>query len=522
MATKHRCARNTRATLSAVFMGVVLGAAASDLDTIGVSALRTLDPSLTGAGVQVGQPEAGNPGSAWQVNPAAVDQPVSLFTWRAAGGSSTNYPNSLGQESGHADQVGSLFYGGTNGVAPGLAHVDNDEANYFYTLIQLQTVISGRVVNQSFTFGSQDPDVDDAYDNYVGRWNTLFLSGVGNSGPVSSPATAYNGLGVGAYNGSSSIGPTSDGRCKPDITAPAGLTSFSTPLVAGGAAVLLQAGIRGDAGSGTASFAADPRSIKALLLNGAEKTFDWTNGVTTPLDARYGAGVLNLLNSYRQLRRGMQPASTTTSSPAGGPHDPPAVTNVIPVRRGWDFTVLTNSADQDRVDHYFFDLSSATNRQFTLTATVVWQRQRNQSAINDLDLFLFDANTSALLASSQSTVDNVEHLHVTGLPAGRFDLQALKNGAALKSVTPAETYALAFDFGPIEAPTLIDPRVVGTQFSARLSGEPMQAYEIQVSEELIIWTPILTNSTSMHGSFDFADIPPPGLDRRFYRAVERP
>src|SRR5262249_1545219 len=147
---------------------------------------------------------------------------------------------------------------------------------------------------------------------YAARYGTLFITGAGNSGSVSSPATCYNGMGVAAYGGNSSIGPTSDGRSKPDITAPASLTSFSTPQVSGAAAVLLQAANRNDAGAGTAADAGDARTLKALLMNGAEKPSDWAHTATAPLDARYGAGVLNLWNSYRQLRGGKQAFAIST------------------------------------------------------------------------------------------------------------------------------------------------------------------------------------------------------------------
>ena len=74
------------------------------LDTIGVTPVRNEDVSLTGAGVRAAQPEASESPSHWQVNPAVVSQPVSLFTWTSSDGSSTTYPNSLGQESGHEHQ----------------------------------------------------------------------------------------------------------------------------------------------------------------------------------------------------------------------------------------------------------------------------------------------------------------------------------------------------------------------------------------------------------------------------------
>src|SRR5262245_30766968 len=95
----------------------------ADLDFIGVTTLRSFDPGLTGTNVRVAQPEAGDP--MWQVKPAVVGQPQSLFTWLSSAGSAGTFPNALGSESGHADDVGNFFYGITNGVAPGVLHVDN-------------------------------------------------------------------------------------------------------------------------------------------------------------------------------------------------------------------------------------------------------------------------------------------------------------------------------------------------------------------------------------------------------------
>ena len=122
--------------------------------------------------------------------------------------------------------------------------------------------------------------------------------------------------------GNSSVGPTVDnGRAKPDITAPASATSFSTPLVTGAAAVLMQAGLRGD-GGGNTNAAADIRTVKALLLNGAVKPADWTNNPPSPLDPRYGAGMLNVFNSYEQLAGGKHGYIVSTSVSSGRPHPP--------------------------------------------------------------------------------------------------------------------------------------------------------------------------------------------------------
>jgi hypothetical protein len=430
---------------------------ASNFDIIGVTLLWTVTTNVNGAGIRVAQPEANNGPTTtnWQVNPGAVGQPANLFTYYSSGGSATTFPNALGAESGHADAVAGNFYGVPLGVATNVAHVDNYEANYFYNSIIAGFAppnINDPVVNQSFNFSGttvgQQQTIDSKYDNYAAQYKTLFVSGAGNGGSVNPPATCYNGIGVAAYGGSSSIGPTVDnGRCKPDITAPgypAGLTSFSTPYVSGAAAVLRQAGLRGDGGSDTNS-AADLRTVKALLLNGAIKPVDWTNGAASPLDARYGAGVLNVFNSYKQLAGRRQTNFVSASVSTGAAHPPTKATNTIGVLSGWNFTNLTSSSSLDAVAHYYFNATNGvSNATFTATATLVWNRQQNQSSINRLHLFLYNAANSNLVAACTSAVDNVQHLFVPKLPQGRYDLQVLKKGGSY--VTASETYALAFEF----------------------------------------------------------------------------
>jgi hypothetical protein len=362
--------------------------------------------------------------------------------------------------------VGNNFYGRPNGVATNVAHVDNYEANYFYDSIisvMLPPNINDQVVNQSFIFGAvpsqvtvaEQQQIDSDYDNYAAKYNTLFISGAGNNGPASGtvcpPATCYNGIGVGAYGSSvSSVGPTEDnGRAKPDITTAglAGLTSFSTPYVSGAVAVLMQAGLRGDGGSDTNS-AADIRTVKALLLNGAIKAADWTNNPPSPLDPRYGAGVLNVFNSYEQLAGGKHGYIVSGWVPVGTAHPPTGATGTVAALNGWDFNSLSSLThpDYDAVNEYFFNVTnSVSNAKFTATATLVWNRQQNQTAINNLNLFLYNCANSNLVACSTSLVDNVEHIFVPKLAPGRYDLQAWKAGG-LGIVSASETYALAWEF----------------------------------------------------------------------------
>ena len=446
---------------------------AQNLDLIGVTVLRAVTTNLNGTGIRVAQPEGsfgGNPPT-FEVNPSAVGQSSSRFTYISTVGTASTFPNAVGSESGHADSVGGSFYGMAGGVATNAAHVDNYDADYFYNNIIAAANpanINAVVVNQSFIFCNADfshfdvateQGIDSQYDDYAAQYRTLFVSGAGNGGPTNQArvfpsATCYNGLGVAAYGGSSCIGPTLDnGRCKPDITAPASATSYSTPQVSGAAAVLMQAALRGDGGSDTNS-AFDIRTVKALLLNGAVKPAAWTNSTSSPLDARYGAGLVNLFNAYEQLAGGKHGYIVSTMVSVGGAHLPNGATGTVSALNGWDFNTNTSSSfapARDAVNHYYFNISNSAASAFTATATLVWNRHQNTAGINNLNLFLYNCANSNLVMCSTSAVDNVEHIFVPQLAPGRYDLQVWKAGGS-GIVSASEAYALAFAFVP--QPTL--------------------------------------------------------------------
>ena len=397
---------------------------ASDLDAMGVSLLRATTTNLDGTGVRVGQAEATVPADPfqWEVNPAAagIGLPPGSFTCYTTNGSTSVFPNTLGGESGHADAVAAALYGLPGGISTNLAHADIFEGDYFaLLLVPSLAPINDRVVNQSFVApANYQAAFDDAYDNYSEQYNTLFVSGVGDGGGVYPPSTCYNGIGVGAYGGATSIGPTPDnGRAKPDLTAPGDATSYTSPLVAGAAAILLEAGLRGDGGGDTNS-ATDARTIKALLLNGAVKPADWANPTPSPLDPRFGTGILNVFNSYRQLAGGRHAFTASSSVPTGGAHPPVAATADVGSLNGWDLNTSLSTPSEDGINHYCFELTDSYAG-FTATVTLTWNRQFGQTSINDLDLFLYNADSGSLVASSVSLVDNVEHLHLNGLPPGR-------------------------------------------------------------------------------------------------------
>jgi hypothetical protein len=446
-----------RTAMVLIFAGFFFARAdAQTPGTIGVTLLQTVTTNLNGAGVPVGQAEAQSGSGVWEVNPSAVGQPTNLFTYFYGTSPYTNvmitntFPNSLGVDSGHSDTVGTNFYGIPGGVATNVAHVDNYEADTFFNYyVNNEYSISERIVNQSFTFGDYDSNVDQIYDNYAVQHNVLFISGAGfPNDPVWSPATCYNGIGVGVYPSTESpYGPTPDGRSKPDIIAlgyPQLDTSYSTPQVSGAAAILIQAGLRGDGGGNTNS-AVDIRTLKALLLNGAIKPSGWTNSNSAPLHPVYGAGLLNVFNSYEQLAGGKHGYIVTANVQTNNPHPPTGNTGTVSVLSGWDFNTNSSSKTLDGVNHYYFNVSnSLSGATFTTTATLVWNRHKNETGINNLDLFLYNTANSNLVACSTSLVDNVEHIYLTNLAQGRYDLQVLKKGGT--TITTNETYALAFEF----------------------------------------------------------------------------
>jgi hypothetical protein len=427
---------------------------ADDLDTMGVTLFRASNPTLTGAGIDVAQPEALNSTNSpeFEVNYAAVGDPENLFNWISTNGTSDVFPNDLGTESTHADDVADCFYGPSQGVAPGVAHVDNYEADYFYQyIVAAGRSINDQVVNQSFAFltgPSQQHIYDTAYDNYIADTGIVFCSAVNGLGTdVGPPGTAYNCIGVGAYGVGAVVyeGPTLDnGRSKPDIVAPGMETSFTIPYVSGAAAVLLQAAVAGDGGANTTD-ASDMRTMKASLLNGALKPFDWTNTTNAPLDTRYGAGVLNLYYSYAQLAGGKQGYTSETNISPEAAHPPISSGTPVGALAGWDFQSIPGNRSEDTVNHYLFNVSSNS----TLTATLVWERHAGKTNINNLALFLYNATNAALLTCSVSLVDNVQHIYLPHLAPGTYDLEAVAY-----TLATSETYALAFQFYPISPPSL--------------------------------------------------------------------
>jgi len=418
---------------------------AGNLDTLGFTSLRVSHPALTGAGQTVAQPEAGG---TYQVDPLAVGQSSSLFHYYDSTHPYGGAGASFSLASSHANSVGANLYGASAGGAPGVTSVENFSADYFVNNVVISATpitIASPIVNQSFVFTTSSASdiaiINAYYDSYANSHGTLFVNGLNNGtgSLTNAPASMFNGIAVGRTDGQHS------GRAQ--LVAPGGATSFATPYVTAAAVVLRQAAGLGYFNAQAGTNAADARVLKAGLLNGATKTAGWSHTSTDPLDATYGAGVVNVENSFTTLSGGEKTRSSIALVNLGT--IPTNATFTAPVTGfdGWDLNTISATSTRDRVAHYFFDLS--TQISLALTATVTWNSLVNLSAVTDVisnfDLVLVNADTDTIVWSSASTTFNVEHIYLTDLPGSKYDLQVILRGGS-SAPTLTDTYAVAWSW----------------------------------------------------------------------------
>lgn len=383
------------------------------------------------------------------------------------------------------DGLGAFFYRGI--VPDAAAHVY--EANWF--IYKQAANVSSPTLNDDVLSISWGTDAADritmwwqwGIDALVERDSSVIVAGCGNGTGgftgISKPSWGYNVISVGTarnlgqfpdnlrYAGppaaqDSSFGPTNDDRCKPDLIAcgfslgpsadslseychdrqSKSFSSFAAPQVAGVAALLVDAARQNMIPDGD-----DPRVIKALLLNGAQKLLGWHKGLVdpdddaaVPLDYQQGAGLVNAMASYQQLMAGV------SDDPAGQEN------------AGWDLNVLSldpNESESARV--YFLPGKLLAGR--WLRATLCWYLSYEIRGIyrplplNDLRLELWAVNEwgqlETLLDYSDSPLDNVEHIYFQN-PSEQNVALVVRGGVAPENYTSgSETFALAFCEEPL-------------------------------------------------------------------------
>ena len=429
------------------------------LNHAGIYALRQIDPNLTGAGVKFAVISRsitytdGEPQNDYQPNISHNCFKGVQFDFHDQGQLSPGIsPHStaicsilLGEDPyAFNPDIGQFYY---QGVAPA-AKADVYELWHF-------------LVNNVFPHSPPDADVVTAsmgtqfedwwtrgIDSLAEHYGIIIVAGIGNGfnayDPPLYPGAAANVIGVGvvdsvntkniatnlsnfalAYPEHSSSGPTGSGRSKPDIVAvgnclaasaidpkryePTGSwSSFSTPIVAGTAGLLVQKAKQTPDLSMAISSDGGNCVIKAILLNSATKLPYWHKGRLTkdddhsaPLDYLQGAGMLNAVAAYEHL--------------VAGQNKPGSVSTI-----GWDNNLL----DRNETPQNTYQITISEPADKVITATVVWNKHYNSTYPFEprpdkdsnlrLELWAVDSNDPAngiLLDYSDSTVDNVEHIY---------------------------------------------------------------------------------------------------------------
>ena len=265
-------------------------------------------------------------------------------------------------------------------------------------------------------------------DAVIDRDDVIHVVGVNNGRDTPVPPTlagAYNAIAVGVDTGASSGGGTTaevDGRSKPDLVAPGGLTSWATPAVAGVAALardLLLARSGDDAGNPPVEV------VKAALMAAAAKPPGWANDPAAgrPLDPHLGAGRVDADGTFRVLESGPLPPGepiTTASGYAfatigrGGPS----------AELGWELDLPVDAGPLSIVAVWNRRISSRRVRVRLAEDGPVEPRWLAVPRVADLDLVLSryapgGGGTGEVLAS-RSRIDNAEHVFLPTTPAGRY------------------------------------------------------------------------------------------------------
>jgi hypothetical protein len=351
----------------------------------------------------------------------------------------------LGEDpDGFDPRLGQFYY---QGAAPG-AEVAVHELWYFL----VNNVITGKAPEADILTASIGTQFEQWWtrglESLAEQTGLIVVAGIGNGSnvhdPILYPAGGANIIGVGvvdsvnaenpttalgrfalAYPEHSSLGPTTDGRCKPDIVAPGNClaadatepnryeptgnySSFSTPVVAGAVALLVQKAKQ----EPELSLAVVPNGgncvMKAIVMNSAMKLPYWHKGVlatdddhVAPLDHVQGAGMLDAVGAYEHL--------------VAGPSEPGDVSET-----GWDNNALERSVGTANT----YKLTLSEPGEEFITATVAWNKHYESTypfeampekdANLRLEVWAVDPNGPGrdyLLDYSDSPVDNVEHIY---------------------------------------------------------------------------------------------------------------
>ena len=374
--------------------------------------------------------------------------------------------------SGHATGVGYKFYGLTSSMTPAITDITIYGVDSFlFDFLNFGTSASpesltSRVANHSWVGGhfvdSDNNEVLSSTSNALRRIDWLadedeFIQVVapnnGTSGIKPLLTTGYNVITVGRTDGShlTSVSTIDNvyvaDRSAIHLVVPESATSRTAPYAASSAVIMIEAAHENTAWSqgstnnrnGAVIYNAErSETIKAALLAGASRfTFntstsaniedyrvDAANQTDNGLDWRYGAGQLNINNSYKILAAGEQ-----ASIQEGG--------DAIVLMEGFDYVPkFGGRRGSDTLAEY--NLGTAAGNQF-FAASLVWNLDvgggtsffSSLATLRDLNLYLVDTTggVDTIVASSLSSIDNTENVWFE-LTAGRdYQIRVESEGA---------------------------------------------------------------------------------------------
>ncbi len=239
-----------------------------------------------------------------------------------------------------------------------------------------------------------------------------------------------------------------------------GGTSFSAPIVSGGAALLVD--VAKDRFVDNLANAKNSQVIKSVLMNSADKPAEWTNGLellngTTyvtkqAVDYSWGAGRLDLNAAFDQYTAG----TTDLEGFDGG----------IVEELGWDFGIVEEGSYND----YFFDDKLLGGS--TFTATLNWFVGRdytgttdggtilsNDLYFTDLSLELWtlqDGDLFEQLVISDADYVNKEHFTFTLPETSNYLLRVNWDGERYDFVdNDSQTYGIAWSAHAVPEPATV-------------------------------------------------------------------
>ena len=427
-----------------------------------------------GAGVAVAMAEASSDGNFFPDTTysefIAVDDPLGNPVNWTNGSTGPGIP--AGSSNHATNSVGRYFFGNTLSVAPGANDVTVYEATDYLNIVlgyqdEDPPVVPTYVVHNHSYIGSPDDDVIDLsllrrLDYVIDTYDVTMSVGLNNNNNstlLPDPTKphpnvfsySYNAISVGNTDATHSRGATDllygPGRLRPDIVVPRTSTSSATAIVSS-VATLLHGELAGTLG-------AKSEAIRAMLLAGATKeefaTFvepttgvanPWERVATQPLDDIFGAGELNVFNSYLMTQTGDpvlkgRYAGSTTIPPTVGSH-------------GWDYQASITPGTDVLYDFIVPTGSTAPELSIVLAWNVAVVDTQpgptflpEEQELANLDLQLVDSvgatvDESISKAVGPENTDGypLEHIYLTDLAPGTYTLKV--------SAETARDYGLAW------------------------------------------------------------------------------